>query len=116
MSTKFNPESPTARAWRWCHRQRVRLFALLLIVALIGGLSLSRPSVAATFLPGGNPVTAAWQAAQQRGAYHFASDLTQTTTPLATLTNVGKSSREQRFRLEGDNNLNGANHKLAAVE
>lgn len=105
MSTKFDPASAPVRAGRWRNRRRAWPLAFLLIAAILGGLYLSRPTAAAAFLPGGNPVIAAWQAAQARGAYHFESDLTQTTTPLATLTNVGKASREQRFRLEGDNNL-----------
>lgn len=105
MSTKFDPASAHVRAGRWRNRRRAWPLALLLIAAILGGLQLSRPTAVAAFLPGSNPVIAAWQAAQQRGAYHFESDLTQTTTPLATLTNVGKTSREQRFRLEGDNNL-----------
>jgi hypothetical protein len=56
----------------------------------------------------GNPVLAAWQAAQQRGSYAFSSDVIQTTTPLATIQNVGRKSRTIELHLEGQSDLRNA--------
>jgi hypothetical protein len=52
-----------------------------------------------------NPVVAAWQRAQARGSYHFATDAVQVTTPTATVANVGRTSREERIHLEGQTDL-----------
>ena len=52
-----------------------------------------------------NPVIAAWELAKERGSYHFDSDVLQTTTPLATLSNVGRSSRKDELHLAGETNL-----------
>ncbi|MBX3010129.1 MAG: hypothetical protein KF832_01435 [Caldilineaceae bacterium] len=51
------------------------------------------------------PVTAAWARAQAAGSYHFTSDITQTTLPLATLANVGRTSRSEKLYLEGQSDL-----------
>lgn len=40
-----------------------------------------------------DPLAAAWARAQARGSYRFASDVTQTTVPQATLANIGSTSR-----------------------
>ena len=37
-----------------------------------------------------NGIAAAWERARQSGAYHFAADIRQTTTPRATVRNVGR--------------------------
>lgn len=50
-------------------------------------------------------MTAAWDAARAAGSYHFTSDITQVTLPVATLTNVGRSSRTEKLYLEGQNDL-----------
>jgi len=56
-------------------------------------------------------VTAAWEKARAAGGYHFTSDVTQVTLPVATLTNVGRTSRTEKLFLEGQNDLRG--EKLA---
>jgi hypothetical protein len=68
------------------HRQWWIGLALSLLILI--GLQQHRANAQA-----GNPVLAAWQAAQQRGSYAFSSDMNQTTTPLATIQNVGRKSR-----------------------
>jgi len=77
-------------------------FAPLLALALTIGLALL-PRAVATVAP--DPVAAAWQAVRARGAYHFASDVVQSSAPSATVANIGRSSREQRLHLEGQNDL-----------
>jgi hypothetical protein len=82
--------------------------ALLLLTGLAGGFLAHRYNginLLSVSLSTANPVIAAWQAALARGAYRFASDVVQTTTPIASVANVGKRSREERLRLEGDNDL-----------
>lgn len=60
---------------------------------------------AITHASSANPVIDAWTMAKQQGSYRFSSDVTQTTTPLATLKNVGRSSRNDELHLEGSTNL-----------
>lgn len=52
-----------------------------------------------------DPLAAAWARAQARGSYRFASDVTQTTVPQATLANIGSTSRAERVYLEGATDL-----------
>ena len=52
-----------------------------------------------------HPVQAAWQRAQKAGAYHFATELVQTTHPAPTQANVGRGSREDLLRVEGEVDL-----------
>jgi len=78
------------------------LALLLLALALTIGLALLPRAVSSI---AADPVAAAWQAARARGAYHFASDVVQSSTPSATVANIGRSSREQRLHLEGRNDL-----------
>ena len=52
-----------------------------------------------------DPVTAAWAAVRAAGSYHFTSDVTQVTMPLATLTNVGRASHTEALYLQGQNDL-----------
>jgi hypothetical protein len=78
-----------------------------LAITLVGALLL----LGMMILPRGvtatpaDPVTMAWQAARTAGSYHFTSDVTQVTLPLATLTNVGRTSRTEKLYLEGKNDL-----------
>ena len=65
---------------------------LILFVALLASGGYLWNS-AITHASSANPVIDAWTMAKQRGSYNFSSDVVQTTTPLATLKNVGRSSR-----------------------
>src|SRR5262249_34848521 len=51
------------------------------------------------------PVAEAWRRAEERGAYRMSSDIVQVIHPAATLENVGRSSRTERFYLEGQADL-----------
>lgn len=99
-SSSIRERTPGAPYFHWA-------IALLFLAGLISGFFALRDNInpLSLRLPTANPVTAAWQAAQSRGAYTFASDVVQTTTPLAGVANVGKSSREERLHLAGDNDL-----------
>ncbi len=50
-------------------------------------------------------VQAAWRRAQEAGAYHFSTEIVQTTYPAPALVNVGRSSRKNTIYLEGQTNL-----------
>ena len=52
-----------------------------------------------------DPVTVAWQKVKAAGSYHFTSDVLQKTIPVASLTNVGRSSHTDALHLEGQNDL-----------
>ena len=85
-------------------RSRVAWIALtLLAIGTLLGILL-QPDGARAITP--DPVTAAWNAVRAAGSYHFTSDVTQVTMPLATLTNVGRASRTEQLYLEGQNDLN----------
>ncbi|MEI7900550.1 MAG: thrombospondin type 3 repeat-containing protein [bacterium] len=47
----------------------------------------------------------AWQRAKESGSYRFNADVQQTTIPLPTLANVGRQSKQQTVRIEGDTNF-----------
>lgn len=69
-----------------------------------------RPVVTRAVMP--DPVTAAWERARATGSYNFTSDVTQVTLPLATITNVGRTSRTDRFYLKGQNDLAAARMEM----
>ncbi len=50
-------------------------------------------------------VRAAWQRAQEAGAYQFTADIRQTTVPKPTIFNVGRQSKQETLHLEGETNL-----------
>ncbi len=58
------------------------------------------------------PVTAAWEKARAAGSYQFTSDVTQVTLPVASLTNIGRTSRTDKLYLEGQNDLLDAKMEL----
>src|SRR5690242_20337933 len=62
-----------------------------------------RPVVTRAATP--DPVTAAWERARAAASYAFTGDVTQITLPLATLTNVGRTSHTEKFHVEGQNDL-----------
>ena len=87
------------------HR-RLGLGLLAALVLLAGGLSgaIWLPSVTSA-ADNVDPVTAAWEKAKAAGSYNFTSDVTQKSIPVATITNVGRSSHSETFYLEGQNDL-----------
>jgi len=50
-------------------------------------------------------IEAAWERAREAGSYHFTADIRQTVVPKPTVLNVGRTSKEQTFHLEGETNL-----------
>ncbi len=50
-------------------------------------------------------VSQAWQRAVELGSYRYTTDVIQTTIPLATVQNMGRSSKQQAIHLEGESNL-----------
>jgi hypothetical protein len=76
-------------------------FALLACGLVIGAAFL--PRAASALQP--DPIAAAWEKARAAGSYHFESNVTQMTIPVAKVTNVGRMGRTERLRLEGETNL-----------
>jgi Ni/Co efflux regulator RcnB len=78
-------------------------FALL----LLGVASVPQsPAPEAETLPSPEQaVQRAWRLAQESGAYHFTTEIVQTTDPAPTLANVGRSSRRETLTIEGQTNL-----------
>src|SRR5262245_38481608 len=87
----------------WLTQRRVVLLALVILVGSVLLGLIIRPVVTSAATP--DPVTAAWERARTAGSYHFTSDVTQVTLPLATLGNVGRTSRTEKLHLEGQNDL-----------
>jgi hypothetical protein len=50
-------------------------------------------------------VATAWEQARQSGSYRYNADIVQTTTPKATVTNVGRTSSQTALYLEGESDL-----------
>ncbi|MCO6453542.1 MAG: hypothetical protein J5I90_22360 [Caldilineales bacterium] len=91
------------RSWRVSKRL---VGLVLLAIVLLAGLQYHQDlAVSAQNPDGKNAVLAAWQAVQQAGSYEFSSDIVQTTIPEATLTNIGRSSRQERLFLQGTSDL-----------
>jgi hypothetical protein len=55
-----------------------------------------------------DPLQQAWQRARAAGSYHFSSDVTQHTIPVAKSTNIGRQSRTERIYLAGKTDLRAA--------
>jgi len=79
------------------------LLALVLLLIGLGAIIFTPRGQALAFGP--DPVTAAWKQALAAGSYAFASDIIQQTIPVATVGNVGRSSRTEQLRMEGQTNL-----------
>ncbi|MGD9100839.1 MAG: hypothetical protein PVF45_10205, partial [Anaerolineae bacterium] len=75
----------------------------LIILSLLVLMLLIYPAARTSAQSSG--VQAAWERAQQAGAYDFGADITQTTLPLPTVTNIGRTSLQDKMRLEGETNL-----------
>lgn len=76
------------------------LFVVLCLLTLI---LLAYPTATASAERSG--IQAAWQRARQAGSYCFIADIRQTVAPKPTVLNVGRTSKEQAFHLEGETNL-----------
>ena len=52
-----------------------------------------------------NPIQSVWQRVVASGSYAFTAEITQTTTPLAAIENIGRTSSSERLYLEGSTAL-----------
>ena len=81
-----------------------RFIPVVVLCALI--LVLLSPSLASALRPGDlDVVKAAWTRARQAGAYHFSADIQQLIVPEATVTNVGRTSKQDSMHLDGQVDL-----------
>ena len=89
----------------WAPTNRLRLgwliVALLLTLGIVGAFWHPGTTHAAIPFTAPDPVTAAWEKARAAGRYHFTSDVTQVTIPVATISNVGQSSRTENYYMAG---------------
>lgn len=74
--------------------------AIVVFITLIFSLFAIRP-LSLWAEPAARAVQAAWQQANDIGQYRFAAEIVQTTRPLPTLANAGKSSQTERLYIEG---------------
>ncbi|MFN8446941.1 MAG: LamG-like jellyroll fold domain-containing protein [Caldilineaceae bacterium] len=81
-------------------------FTLFLLLLLLAGASAVLFFLVPTaYASPADPVSAAWEKARNAGSYHFTSDVTQLTVPVAKVTNIGRSSHSEQLHLEGQNDL-----------
>jgi uncharacterized repeat protein (TIGR01451 family) len=79
------------------------LLALFLsVVVVLGFVATIWPAQART--PDGT-VEQIWQRVRAAGAYDFTADIIQDVVPVASITNVGRTSERQELRIEGSTNL-----------
>lgn len=78
-------------------------FRLLLVAALMSLALLTFAAARVLAAPDAaeSSITTAWRAVRARGGYHFSADVHQTTSPKASVTNVGRQSRTDTVHLEG---------------
>jgi len=88
------------------NRNTASITLLVLWVAGISGLALAYISTTADHAATPeDQVQLAWAQAKQAGAYHFTSEIIQTTHPVASVTNIGQRSQQTALHLEGHTNL-----------
>ena len=58
-------------------------------------------------------VKEAWARARDAGSYRFTADVVQTTIPLPTVTNIGRTSLQDALRVEGETNLSASTMHMA---
>lgn len=81
------------------------ILATSVALLLLGAALAPHDSQAARPLSPEQTVQRAWRLAQESGAYHFATEIVQTTYPAPALVNVGRSSRQDTLHIEGQTNL-----------
>jgi len=81
-----------------------RLWLTLLSLSALALLFVPR-LVSATQPSAQESVRAAWARARESGNYQFSADIRQTTVPLPSVRNVGRSSKTQALHLEGETDL-----------
>src|SRR5262245_14388443 len=81
------------------------LVAAALAVAFLSWLARSGVATAMIESPAGRGLGQVWQRAKEAGSYRFSADIVQTTTPLATIDNVGRQSKQDRLHVKGQTSL-----------
>jgi len=92
------------RGWRWVWK------SLALLGLFVAGLWLYRPWLGAPRVFGADggaaaQVAQAWTNVRNSTHYNFSADVTMTTIPLASASNIGRFSKTDSLYLEGSNNL-----------
>ncbi|MBP7689013.1 MAG: hypothetical protein KA765_13935, partial [Thermoflexales bacterium] len=83
------------------HRVIVGLLAVAFVLLAALPIASAKPAEADAL----QAVQAAWQRAQQSGAYHFTSEVVQTTYPAPAVANTGRTTRVDRLHLDGQTNM-----------
>jgi hypothetical protein len=83
--------------------KHLTLRVAIVFIAIAAPLALSAVVLARPGEP--DPLAAALERARAAGSYDFTSDITQVSVPTSKVTNVGRTSRTDRFHLEGQSNL-----------
>lgn len=94
---------PHRRLW-------LSLLAALVLLATGPSSAMWWPGVTRASTP--DPVTAAWEKAKAAGSYAFTSNVHQKTLPVASISNVGRTSRSEDLYLEGQSDLRAAKLEL----
>jgi len=81
------------------HSRRLLIGAAILLVSILITASFWASGQASSLNT--DPLSAAWAQARTAGAYRFTSDVTQTTTPSASVLNAGRTSRTDQLYLDG---------------
>ena len=80
----------------------------LRLMSIVATILLLAATLFTLFWPPSNAraaVQATWRSARDAGGYTFRADVVQQVIPIATITNVGRTSREYRYHLEGKSDL-----------
>jgi len=72
----------------------------LIVLALAGQTELSQAKASPE-----EAVKHAWQQARESGAYHYTTEIVQTTYPAPSLENAGRTAHEEQLIIEGEINL-----------
>lgn len=86
-------------------RQARRLLAAGALFVGVLLLYLAIAPAAQARIPNQSIVDKIWQQVRTAGAYEFTADITQQVVPVASITNIGRSSRPQELHIEGRTDL-----------
>ncbi|MBN1873374.1 MAG: Ig-like domain-containing protein [Anaerolineae bacterium] len=80
-------------------------FAALLCVLVLMFYTYPIVKTSAQARDAADAVQDAWAQAQKAGSYRYSTDIVQTTTPKATVTNIGRQSTQSALHIEGESDL-----------
>jgi hypothetical protein len=84
--------------------KRFQVGRLMIVALCVLAMSLSIYPLTVSSAPQ-RGLQAVWERARQAGSYHFEADVAQTTTPLPTVSNVGRQTKRDRLHIEGQTDL-----------